>query len=62
MFQGNFIDNLIDTVDNVLLPYRECDGQEFYMGDAWDCPNKPVREVGGQDFCERHARIAEKEL
>lgn len=59
---GNLIEELIDTVDRHLLPHLPCDAEEFYMGDAFACPNKAFREVGGQGFCERHAKIAEAEL
>lgn len=61
-YSGNLVEEILDTVDRVLLPYRECDGKTFHMGEFWDCPNKPVRTINGQDFCERCSLLQEDEV
>lgn len=48
------MDELLELVDRVLLPYRECDGHNFDHGIPVDCPMEPVCNINGQDFCVKH--------
>lgn len=58
-YSGNLIEGLLDAVDRLLLPHLTCDGMDFYLSEPFPCQNKSVREVGGQSFCEKHAKAAE---
>lgn len=57
-YSGNLLEGLIDLVDGILLPHRDCDGHDFHMGESFRCPMPPVRNIGGQDFCAKHANQA----